>query len=90
MFKFLFGKKRIYCQKCGKEIIRNKENPGGYVSADGRVFCLRENMNSFYGDSMNGEFQMDYRTYKELREDVKNEKLIQFTNPNKLETVLRG
>jgi hypothetical protein len=75
-------KKRIYCQKSGKEIIPGKDNFGAYVSNDGRAFDIHEELDSFYDDC---NFSMDYRTYSELQSDIKIGKLIHF---GKLEVVL--
>jgi hypothetical protein len=87
MFNLFKKTEIVYCQRCGKEIVSGDDNLGAYVSKDGRVFCLREDMSSFYGDLTKGSFKMDYRTYSELQEDIKEKRLIHF---GKLEDVLRG
>ena len=75
-------KKKIYCQKSGKEIFPSKGNFGAYVSNDGRVFDIHEELDSFFD---NRNFSMDYRTYSELQNDIKEKRLIHF---GKLEIVL--
>ena len=88
LIKELFRKKpRIYSQQSGKEILPCGENKGGYVSNDGRVFAINDDMSSFYLDSMKGIFRMDYRTYSEIQRDIKEKRLIYF---GRLEDVVNG
>ncbi len=85
MFKFLFQKnERFYCQFCNQEIIKQ----GGYVTNEGEVYCINENMNIFMNRSMKDRsFSVEYQSFDEIQKGIKNGKITKF---KKLETGLMG
>ncbi len=67
----------MYCQSCNEEIdMKNTLGiKGGYLSTEGEVFCsdvrcLKKALNKNEGLSF------EYRTWNELKEDIKSGKLI--------------
>lgn len=80
MFGFLFKKKeRIYCQECGDEIIGR----GGYVSHDGKIYCIREVAPMSLIALKNPNFFAEYAMEKEIRQLIKDKKLIHFSKLEK-------
>jgi hypothetical protein len=83
MFNLFKKRETIYCQRCEKDITQE----GGLVAPDGKIYCIKGERQCFTYASMEGDFKMDYRTPKEVQEDIKEKKLIHF---GKLEVVLKG
>jgi hypothetical protein len=81
--KFFEKKEIVYCQTCERDITQE----GGFVTNDGNIYCAHGTRECFLSASMKGDFYMDYRTYKEVQEDIKEKKLTHF---GKLEHVLKG
>jgi hypothetical protein len=76
-------KEIVYCQECERELTQE----GGFVTRDGNIYCALERRKCFLSAPLGENFYMDYRTPKEVQEDIKEKKLIHF---GKLEQVFRG
>ncbi len=76
MFEFLSRKKeKVYCQNCKTDLT----DKGGYVTSDGDIYCIHENMVIFLPRSMKDKnFVVDYKTPKEIQQLIKEMKLIKF------------
>ncbi len=77
-----FTKKRVYCQSCGTNIT----NEGGYISKNGQIFgyhhqgrCLEEAAEELEKMLPQNEInvKLEYRTAKEVQEDIKNWEKVQ-------------
>jgi len=83
LFRYLIYKK-IYCQDSGKNITLE----GGFVTSDGDIYRSSIEMRIFQPRSMkDSKFKVNYRTSKEVQQDIKEKKLIRF---GKLENAVRG
>ncbi len=80
----LFQKKyRIYCQECFEEIVGR----GGYVSSEGKIYCLNEINNVFTEKISDPSFSVEYMTADEVQQLIQERKLTSF---GKLECSLKG
>ena len=84
MFGFLFrNKEKVYCQNCKTDLT----DKGGYVTSDGDIYCIHEEMVIFLPRSMKDKnFFVDYKTPKEIQQLIKENRL---THYKKLTTILK-
>lgn len=83
MFNLFKKKEIVYCQLCDRELTQE----GGFVTSKGDIYCAFEKRKCFLSVLINEKFKMEYRTAKEIQEDIKEKKLIHF---KKLEDVVKG
>jgi len=79
----LYFKKKAYCQTCGRDLTHE----GGIVSSDGKIYCITGKRSCFKSAFTEGNSPLDYKTPKEVQEDIKKEKLTHF---GKLERTARN
>ena len=82
MFGLFKKKYKIYCQGCGEEIVRR----GGYVSNEGKIYCLKEISGIFIGRMNDSSFSVEYMVSEEIQQLIEEGKL---TNFGKLERSLK-